>query len=680
MTTTFNEQQELAANADDGHVLVLAGAGSGKTSVLTERAVRLIREGMALPREILCITFTNKAANEMKERIAARAGDADLSRMWTCTFHAMCGRILRTFPDLTPFNSNFAIYDMKESSKMVDTILTEFRIKAQYDAQELRPIRGLISRYKNSEHVLVSAETARSKVGYTSLAETYEESEQLSFGEWASQRNPELDQKMLDFVYFTYREKMKAQNALDFDDLLLYALSVLREDEYARSALQDRFKYVMVDEYQDTNPIQYMLVTILAAGHGNLFCVGDDDQSIYGFRGTDIRIIRSFQEDFPDAQVIRLEQNYRSGNGILQAANAVISHNKQRLGKNLWSESMDNTKPIIVNAFNEYDEAEIIVSDIVGHHKLGEKYSSNAVLYRAHVLSKAIEDELIRQGVPYRVHGGLSFYDRKEVKDLMAYMTILVNPQADQQVLRIINVPARGIGPKKVTALLREANDRQRPLMEIMANADRYFANDRALVRKAREFVELYDRLTEGLEDRPVQETVERIYELTGYREMLEKIDVDGDRADNIGELMNIAAAYDEAHGHDFAGFMQHLSLLTDQERASEDGDAVTLMTVHASKGLEFDNVYVAGMVENQFPSYRAIQQGSIEEERRLCYVAITRARKRLMLTTTAVRRVYGSEEQSCTPSRFLDEIPEDQVEFEGEFLDMEDDGLYEWF
>lgn len=663
----LNTMQQKAADTTQGHILVLAGAGTGKTTVLTERALNLIRTGKARPYQMLCITFTNKAAREMRDRIAAQAGDIPVADMWTCTFHSMCGRILRMYPP-AGFTSSFSIYDADDALSIVKELLKNNRYHKKFSPAE---VRSVISRYKNSTHVIPQEKRADAgRNGYTSLAELDDVSRRLTCGEYAREefgKYTKGDAEYINKIYAAYQKRLETENAMDFDDLLLNALRTLREDERARTSLQNRFRYVMVDEYQDTNPVQYRLVRILSAGHGNLFCVGDDDQSIYSFRGADVGIIRRFEQDFPDAVVIRLEQNYRSTNAILGASNAVIRRNADRFGKELWSENGKGDKPVLVQAADERAEAQAICRDILARHeKTGEPFAANAVLYRMHSISRAIEEQMIQSGIPYRVYGGVSFYNRKEIKDILAYLSIIANPQADQQLLRILNVPARRIGAGSVEKLRKAASENGMSLLEVMRRADELL-EDAALKRKAGAFIRMYDEIADGALTNPVHETIDKVVLGTGYEAMLRAQGTDeaSDRLENIGELISAAAAYDEENGADFTGFMENVALLTDQDTSDTEADAVSLMTVHAAKGLEFDNVYVAGLAEEIFPSARAMwDNDAIEEERRLCYVALTRAKKRLILLTTAERYVFG-EYRYYNPSRFLDEIPKKSLKLQ---------------
>lgn len=660
----LNDMQQQAASTTEGHILVLAGAGTGKTTVLTERALRLIRSGKAKPYQILSITFTNKAAREMMERISAQGEDLSLKDMWTCTFHSMCARILRIYP-LDGFTSGFSIYDSNDSLNVVKDVLRDMELRRVFQPAN---IRHIISAYKNSSNAIPAAQTSQhEKAGYTSLSELDDAAEHMTCGEYARTVSREYTKekaKLITEIYNAYQSRLMSENAMDFDDLLLNTLKVLQENGRARTALQNRFRYVMVDEYQDTNPVQYRLVRILSAVHGNLFCVGDDDQSIYSFRGADVGIIRRFEDDFPDAVVIRLEQNYRSTNSILKVSNAVIGHNEERFGKELWSDNGRGEKPRLIEVRDEQEEAEAISIDILRRHRNeGEPFSANAVLYRTHSISRSVEEAFIRNGIPYRVYGGISFYSRAEIKDILAYMTIIANPRADRQLLRIINVPSRRIGATSVNKLQDVAAAHRMPLLEVMRNADTLLDNS-ALIKKCREFVEVYDEIAADAATSEVFDTIQKILEVTGYRDMLlgQETAEAANRLENVGELLNAAAAYDDENGPDFEGFMANVALLTDQDTTDSGSDAVSLMTVHSAKGLEFDNVYVAGLTEDIFPNGRAVWDNEVEEERRLCYVAFTRARKRLILLSAGERYMYG-ELRRFRPSRFLSEIPRKDID-----------------
>ena len=629
----LNERQKEAIETTEGPVLVLAGAGSGKTRVLTERIAHIIDSGKAKPWEILAITFTNKAAAEMRERIADTV-DFDISGMWVSTFHAMCVRILRRYAEYLGYTPSFVIYDRADTERLMRAILEDFGLKGTYSDKELISV---ISSYKNS------AQTE-------------------TFGKYAEKRM-EISSQEAERIYEAFEVRMRDQNAMDFDDLLHNTRFLLANEEEPRSYYQNKFRYVLIDEYQDTNPVQYEIAKLLSEGTGNLFAVGDDDQSIYAFRGATIRNILEFEKDFPGARVIRLEQNYRSTQQILDVANAIIGHNTGRQGKTLWSSLEAGELPLIYNAKDEREEASYICQDIRRLHEEEDMpLSEIAVLYRARTISRILEEKLNNNGIRYRVYGGQSFYDRKEIKDMVAYLSLIASPQSDIHLLRIINTPKRGIGEMKLQQLKRVVDEKGLSYMEALLDREA-FAQDKVLGKKADEFAQMYHAISEDYETLPVHEIVERVYEQSGYKKMLqeEKTNESRARMENIEELIRGAYEYDENEGGGFIDYLQRLTLMTDQDRAGSPDDVVTLMTMHASKGLEFDAVYLAGMVENVFPNQRAIEEDQLEEERRLCYVAVTRAKKQLVLVSTHSRRA-GGRPQPSELSRFLLEIPEEQV------------------
>lgn len=627
----LNDRQREAIETTEGPVLVLAGAGSGKTRVLTERVAHLIESGKAQPWEILSITFTNKAAAEMRERIAA-AVDFDIKGMWISTFHSMCVRILRAYAEYLGYTPNFVIYDTSDSERLMRSVLEDVGRRSDISEKDL--VR-LMSAYKNADR-------------------------DIRFGEYAADLLG-INASEAERLFEAYEVRMREQNAMDFDDLLHNTRLLLEEEEDPREHYQQKFKYVLIDEYQDTNPVQYQIAKLLSGGHGNLFAVGDDDQSIYAFRGASLRNILEFEQDFPGAKVIRLEQNYRSTQQILQIANAIIKNNQERNGKTIWSSDESGELPLIYNAKDEREEASYICQDVRRMYEAGVPYSEMAVLYRTRTISRILEEKLNNNGISYRVYGGQSFYDRKEIKDLVAYLSLIVSPQSDVHLLRIINTPKRGIGEMKLQQLKRIVDDQGISYMDVLMNQADYI-NDKVLSKKAEEFAKMYDAICEDYESLPVREIVERVYELSGYKRMLseEKSAEAKHRMENIEELIRSAREYDESGDGNFIDYLQHLTLMTDQDRGSSD-EAVTLMTVHASKGLEFDSVYLAGMVEGVFPLQKAIDEHKEEEERRLCYVAVTRAKKRLIMISTHSRRAYGRPQQSEF-SRFLREIPEGMV------------------
>ncbi len=625
---TLNEKQQQAVDKTEGAVLVLAGAGSGKTRVLTQRVAHLLNSGKARPWEILAITFTNKAAAEMRERIEDVV-EFDIRDMWVSTFHAMCVRMLRRYADRIGYSSNFLIYDTMDTLRVIKNILDELGLKDDKAYGE-RYIRNLISKYKNDDS-------------------------KMSFADYVKEINPVVEDFAQD-IFDRFQAQLKRQNAMDFDDLLLNTLAMLQSDSEAREYYQTKFKYVMVDEYQDTNMTQYSLVKILAEGHGNLFVVGDDDQSIYAFRGANIRNILEFEKDFPGAVTIRLEQNYRSDKKILDVANCIIQNNEGRKGKTLWSEIEDGIKPCLYSAQNDGDEAACIARNIQQITQQGTSFSDIAVLYRMHTLSRILEEKLRMYAIPYRVYGGQSFYERKEIKDIVAYLNLIANPAADIHLLRVINVPKRGIGDAKITMLRELAAGNNMSLMDVIQNAEQLIA-DKAMKKKAQEFAAIHSAISQDYETLTVHEIIERAYEKTGYKRMLEEEGTPEAqmRMENVEELINSSYEYEEKEEASFEGFLQNITLITDLDSMDEQ-DGVTLMTMHAAKGLEYDVVYVAGMDENIFPSQRAIDEDSIEEERRLCYVAVTRAKKKLFLLHAHMRSLYGRLQPSKR-SRFLDEV-----------------------
>lgn len=651
--TKLNERQREAVKTTKGAVLVLAGAGSGKTRVLTERVSYILESNLAKPWEILCITFTNKAAAEMRERIENALGtEYDSRDMWISTFHSMCARILRRYGDRLGYTRNFLIYDTLDTERIVKSILQDLNINTNKVYGE-KYIKQLISSYKNGDT-------------------------DLPFGVYAADENP-LIAEYAQEIYDRYQETMSMQNAMDFDDLLLLTLKLLENDGEALNYYQSKFKYILVDEYQDTNVVQYKLIKMLSGVYGNIFAVGDDDQSIYGFRGATIRNILEFEKDFSGAVIIRLEQNYRSDSRILNIANEIIRNNKGRKGKELWSEINDGLKPGAYTAINEQDEATKIAQDIqqtVGNKNdssgLNVDYKNIAILYRTHTLAHLLEDKLRIFSIPYKVYGGMSFYERREIKDILAYLNIIVNPIADAQLLRIINMPKRGIGASKITALRTLAESYNLPIMSIIEQADDLIA-DKVLRKKMKEFYELISKLKDNYQNMRVPDIISNVYELTGYKKMLEEEATTEAkmRMENVEEMINsaytpleIIAGVELDVGDEetpLENYLQNISLLTDMDNEDSD-NSVTLMTVHAAKGLEFDVVYIAGMEEGLFPNKRSIDEDLVEEERRLCYVAVTRAKKKLYMLHAQNRMIYGKNEP-CRRSRFLEEAGEDAVE-----------------
>lgn len=625
--TALNERQREAVRAVNGPVLVLAGAGSGKTRVLTERVAYLVGELGIHPKSILAITFTNKAAAEMRERIQKALG-MDVSDMWISTFHSMCVRILRISGKRIGYSSNFVIYDTDDTLRLIKQITGEMGLK---DDKNYPPklVRSLISKYKNTS--------------------------EKDIADYADEHFP-MQAYRIKEIYERFTGEMEKQNAMDFDDLLLSTLKLFTEDGEALATYQDRFRYVMVDEYQDTNMVQYKLTKLLCEKHRNLFVVGDDDQSIYAFRGANIKNILNFEKDYPDAKVIRLEQNYRSDISILKAANCVIQNNTGRTKKTLWSEIKGNGKPNIYTAASEREEAEFIAREIGSLARQGMRYGDMAVLYRTHTLARILEEKMRLYGVPYRVYGGISFYERKEIKEMLSYLNLVGNPASDVHFLRVVNVPRRGIGAVTVQKILEKARSAGLSCMDVARDAAVYFEKQ-SFSKKVQDFAAMVDGFKEIAEEGDVHEVIREIYEKTGYREMLatEYPDDAQTRMENVEEFINSAYEFEANGGESLTDFLQNIALITDLDSMDEAG-GVTLMTIHAAKGLEFDSVFVAGMEESLFPSRMAIAEENIEEERRLCYVAITRAKRNLYLTHSRARSYYG-EYNMNPPSRFIEEI-----------------------
>ena len=636
---TLNEQQREAVYHTEGPLLILAGAGSGKTRVLTHRIAYLIEERGVNPWNILAITFTNKAAGEMRERVDNIVGFGSES-IWVSTFHSTCVRILRRHIDRLGYDTNFTIYDTDDQK----TLMRDICKYLQIDTKIYRE-RNLLAAISAAKNEMVSPE------GFRLRAE----------GDFSRQR--------IASVYEEYEKQMKANNALDFDDLLVKAVQLLKTQPDVLDYYQERFRYIMVDEYQDTNNVQFQFVSTLAAKYRNLCVVGDDDQSIYKFRGADIRNILNFENVFEDAKVIKLEQNYRSTGTILDAANAVIRNNRGRKDKTLWTDNGQGEKIELRQFDTGYDEAEYIVGDIRGHVDSGDcSYNDNAVLYRTNAQSRLFEEKLVSANIPYKLVGGVNFYARREIKDLLSYLKTIDNGKDDLAVRRIINVPKRGIGLTSVNRVQEYALQRGVSFYEAVLGADLIPGIGRGLP-KLESFAALIEHFRSEAEKMSILELLEDIIETTGY---IEELKTEGEieaetRIENIDELKNKAADYEEScrergEAPTLGGFLEEVALVADIDSLDEDSDYVVLMTLHSAKGLEFPRVYLAGMEDGLFPSYMTITSDSpeeLEEERRLCYVGITRAMKQLTLTC-ARRRMVRGETQYNKMSRFLKEIPMD--------------------
>jgi DNA helicase-2/ATP-dependent DNA helicase PcrA len=632
----LNPGQREAVTLPDGPALVIAGAGSGKTRVLTSRIGYLLGEGRARPHEVLAITFTNRAATEMRERVETLVGQS--RGMWVMTFHAACGRILRREADRLGYRSNFTIYDQADQVRVVKACLEELG----RDPKRFPP-RGIHSRISSEKNRLVSAADFRENIG--------------NF----------FDQVVAD-VFELYERRLHASNAMDFDDLLVRSVELLESFDDVRERWQGAFSQLLVDEYQDTNHAQYRIVRLLSGAHRNVFVVGDADQAIYTWRGADIRNILDFERDFPDARVVRLEQNYRSSQRILDAANAVIEHNAGRIEKRLWSELGSGEPVRVIEAEDEHDEARIVAARIGALIESGSSAAEIAVFYRTNAQSRVLEDLLVRHGVPYQVIGGPRFYERAEVKDAMAYLSVLDNPTDEIALRRIINQPRRGIGDASVDRLSATAGFSGRSLWNALEDPEGAGLGA-AAARSVRAFRGLMDELRDRAVELSVGDLLETLLARTGVIETLEAertIEAQG-RIENLQELVGVSREYvARTEEPSLAGFLQEVALTADADALAADSGTgrVTLMTLHNAKGLEFDAVFVIGMEQNLFPHVRSIEEANIEEERRLCYVAITRAKRELSLVYARQRTLFGARGVNL-PSQFIDEIPQELVEHE---------------
>ena len=631
--TDLNPAQREAVLTTEGPVLVIAGAGSGKTRVLTRRIAHLLAAVGAKPPEILAITFTNKAAAEMRERVEHLVGPPARA-CWVMTFHAACGRILRREAPRLGYRTNFTIYDSADQLRLTKQCLEEL----ERDPKRFTP-RGIHSQISKAKNQLIGP------------------------AEYASRVASFYDQTVAD-VYELYQRKLFASNAVDFDDMLYLTVDVLERFPEAQEKWQKAFRYVLVDEYQDTNHAQYRFLQLLAAQHNNVFAVGDPDQSIYAFRGADIRNVLEFERDFPGAKSIALEQNYRSTNSILEAANAVISNNRERKPKNLWSELGDGEPVRAVEVEDEHAEARYVAAEIARLVEEGYSGSEVAVFYRTNAQSRVLEDVLVRQGVAYQVIGGPRFYERAEVKDLVSYLQVIDNPYDAVSLIRIANRPRRGIGDTTLAKLMSFADDAEMSLWEAM---DRTAAAGvgTAPAKAVASFRTVIQSLMSAAQELEVPELIERVLEQSGYIESLEAertIEAQG-RIENLQELVALAREWVEnATEPTLSSFLQEVSLYSDQDAIRGEGSLVTLMTLHNAKGLEFRVVFLIGMEEGIFPHSRSIEEQGIEEERRLCYVGMTRAMERLTLLHASSRMLYGGRSYNLA-SRFLDELPEAHVE-----------------
>ncbi len=629
----LNDKQREAVEFVNAPLLILAGAGSGKTRVLTYKIAYLLEQQIVKPWEILAITFTNKAAKEMKERVGTLVNGEDASRIWLGTFHSVCVRILRREIELLGYSRDFNIFDELDKDKLLKEIMKNMNIDdKQYP---IGSIKYEISNAKNN----------------MKTPENYAEDVVGDF------RREKIAQ-----VYREYQASLKKNNAVDFDDIIMLVVEIFLKNSDVLSYYQNKFKYILVDEYQDTNKIQFLLISLICSAHGNICVVGDESQSIYGFRGADISNILNFEKEFPSSKIVKLEENYRSTQTILNAANEVIKNNKSKIDKNLWTQNNDGEKIEYKTLGNEYEEVEYIVEkidEICRRQKM--KYSDFAVLFRTNAQSRVLEEVFMRSGTPYRLIGGLKFYSRKEIKDLTSYLKLIQNTNDNIALKRIINEPKRGIGDTAVEKLQQIADEKGLSIFETLCDNDNLVG-----LRSAGNIMMFRDMIKELISKKDeikISELMKLVLINSGYEEMLNK---DGTkeaeiRFDNFLEFIGVATEFEKENAENTLGdFLESIALVSDVDNLDNDTEAVTLMTIHSAKGLEFEVVFLVGMEEDLFPSKRAIDEDEeVEEERRLCYVAITRAKQVLYITNTRKRTLYGSTTYRL-PSRFIDEIPEE--------------------
>ena len=636
LLTGLNKEQQQAVQHTEGPLLILAGAGSGKTKVLTVRIAHLLAQGVN-PYEILAITFTNKAAKEMKSRVEGLVGDV-ANRIWLSTFHSFCAKFLRFEIDsFLGYNSNFTIYDTSDSQAVIKAALKALNLDDKY-----YPVGAMIAAISDAKNQLLFASDFR------------------------KQARDFYQQKIAD-VYEYYERELRKNNALDFDDLLLVAVKLLQSNAAVLDKYSHRFRYVMIDEYQDTNHAQYLLAKLLASHWKNIAVVGDADQSIYAWRGADIQNILDFEKDYPNCTSIKLEQNYRSTKIILDAANAVIDNNEGRPEKNLWTDKIEGAKIQHFTAQSEHEEAAFIGDTIAKKHDIHDvPYGDMAILYRTNAQSRVLEEALIKRALPYTMVGGTKFYDRKEIKDVLAYLRVLYNPFDDLSLLRIINVPKRSIGATTVAKLQDYAREKGTSLFMTLTQLHLIDSIKGKTKEKLEEFGILIFTLVSEMEDKTVLDILESILDRTGYLAQLEESTDPQDqaRAENIGELLSVAKDFQDTNpSGTVEDFLEQVALVNDVDSFEQEEAKVTLMTLHAAKGLEFPIVFLCGLEEGLFPHSRTLMNPEeIEEERRLAYVGITRAEKELYISNATTRTVFGRT-SSYLPSRFIDEIPEELVD-----------------
>ncbi len=666
----MNERQFEAVTTTNGALLVLAGAGSGKTTVLVNRIANLVKYGDAYnsdfvplfaendiaaandyinqktdalqssafsvnapkPWEILAITFTNKAANELKERIKSKLGDCG-DNIWAGTFHSICGKILRVNAQRIGFTSHFTIYDTDDQKRLIKTVMKDIGVD-----EKMFPVRGVLASISSAKDSLISP------------------------AEYKETAGNDYRQQTIAKLYEAYQKRLAIADAMDFDDMVNYTVKLFKDNLDVLEYYASKFKYIMVDEYQDTNHAQYELVHLLSSEHGNLCVVGDDDQSIYRFRGATIENILNFEDDYKNAKTIRLEQNYRSVGNILDAANAVIANNRGRKGKNLWTDKGAGNLIKLYTAADERDEARYVADKVLESVRCGSKFSDHAVLYRVNAQSAAIENVFARSGISYRVIGGMRFYERKEIRDVLAYLNLINNNSDNIRLRRIINEPKRGIGDTTINHATEIANQLGLSLFEVLDSADQYPALSRA-ANKLKDFCDMIKSLTLLVDELSISDLLTHLLDKSGYRTSL-MTDADpknADRLQNVDEFVNTVKQYElENDDTSLSAFLEEIALVSDIDSMNESEDKVTLMTIHSAKGLEFEKVFLIGLEEGIFPGNQSIYggQSEIEEERRLMYVAITRAKSELTISNAVTRMVFGSTNRNM-PSRFLKEIPD---------------------
>lgn len=651
----LNDKQYEAVINTDGPCLVIAGAGSGKTKVLTHKIAYLMQEKDIKPWNILAITFTNKAANEMKERVEALVGD-DAKDMWIGTFHSICVKILRRFIDRIGFDHSFVIFDTSDQRTLIKECLKDLKIDDKMFTDRI--VQFEISNAKND-------------------MKEPEEYEAMVKGDYRREK--------IASVYNLYQRRLKENNAIDFDDIINYTIKIFKENDDVLDYYTNKFNYILVDEYQDTNKSQFTLIRLLAKAHGNITVVGDNDQGIYSFRGADISNILNFEKDFKGTKIIKLEQNYRCTQNILNAANSVIKNNEVKYKKKLWTENEEGALPTFHVSDDEYDEGRYIVEEI-NHLRREEyyKYSDFAILYRMNSQSRAIEEILRREDIPYKIVGGLKFYERKEIKDIIAYLRLINNTSDNLALKRIINEPKRGIGKTSLDKIQAISEQTGIPMYQIIKEADQYGLS--RVYSNAQGFIEVIEDLISKKDEYTITELIKHTLKETGYTKALEdenSIEAEN-RIENLEEFLTIAVQFEEEEAdNDLSTFLEGITLSSDIDGMDEEEESVTLMTLHSAKGLEFPVVFLVGMEEGIFPGYKSIgEPKELEEERRLCYVGITRAKNNLYLTCSRQRTMFGST--SCNPvSRFVKEIPENMLEGANE-IDSEPenkfkDSNYEW-